>query len=89
MDPENLPEPVKNLIGKTFLFLVWVEKEHISDGKEVYKVWKVLCKGGLLEEQLLEYSADIVNPASIESADQVFKSKINSNFVARVFTIRN
>ncbi|CAB91582.1 putative protein [Arabidopsis thaliana] len=70
VDPENLPEPVKNLIGKTFLFLVWVEKEHISDGKEVYKVWKVLCKGGLLEEQLLEYSADIVNPASIESADQ-------------------
>ncbi|KAL9828650.1 putative replication protein A, OB [Arabidopsis thaliana] len=89
VDPENLPEPVKNLIGKTFLFLVWVEKEHISDGKEVYKVWKVLCKGGLLEEQLLEYSADIVNPASIESADQVFKSKINSNFVAPVFTIRN
>lgn len=75
--PENLPEPVKNLIGKTFLFLVWVEKEHILDKEEVYQVWTVLCQGDLLEEHLLEYSADMVDPASIVSAGQVSKTKQN------------
>ncbi|KAG7532765.1 Nucleic acid-binding OB-fold [Arabidopsis thaliana x Arabidopsis arenosa] len=70
-DPEDLPDPVKNLIGKTFLFLVWIERANIFDGKEIYKVSKVLQKNGLLEEQLVEESSDIVNAASIVSGDQV------------------
>ncbi|KAL9308439.1 putative nucleic acid-binding, replication factor A [Arabidopsis thaliana] len=68
-DPEDLPDSVKNLIGKTFLFLVCVEKDNILDGKEIYKVSKVLLKDGLIEEQLLEDSAEHVNPASIVSGD--------------------
>lgn len=32
-DPDVLHDPVKNLIGKTFLFLVCVEKENIWDEK--------------------------------------------------------
>ncbi|KAL9840537.1 putative nucleic acid-binding, replication factor A [Arabidopsis thaliana] len=75
-DPHNLPNPVKNLIGKTFLFLVWVEKENIFDGKEIYKVSKVLLNDGLLEEQLLEDSAEHVNSSSIVSGDQVMYSSI-------------
>jgi len=75
-DPHNLPNPVKNLIGKTFLFLVWVEKENIFDGKEIYKVSKVLLNDGLLEEQLLEDSAEHVNSSSIVSGDQVMYSYI-------------
>lgn len=71
MDPENLPDPVKNLIGKTFLFLVCVEQEHIWAGKEIFKVFKVLSNGGLLEEQLLEFSGDMVNAASMVSGDEV------------------
>jgi len=43
-DPEHLPDSVKNLIGKTFMFLVWVEKDNILDGKGIYKVSKVLLK---------------------------------------------
>ena len=71
--------------SKTFLCLVWVEKEHISDGEEVYKV---LCQGGLLEEHLFEYSADMVNPASIVSAGQVSKTKQNKiMFTIHVLTI--
>nr|AAD15477.1 putative replication protein A1 [Arabidopsis thaliana] len=70
-DPEDLPDSVKNLISKTFLFLVWVEKDNISDGKEIYKVSKVLLKDGLLEEQLLEDSTEHVNHASIVSGDKV------------------
>ncbi|EOA15316.1 hypothetical protein CARUB_v100277371mg, partial [Capsella rubella] len=66
-DPENLPEPLTNLIGKTFLFLLCVEKENIWDGKEIYKVSKALLKHGLLEEELLEYSTEMSNAASIES----------------------
>jgi replication factor A1 len=39
--------------------------------KEIYKVSKVLLKDGLLDDQLLEDSAEIVNAASIVSGDQV------------------
>ncbi|XP_006303531.2 replication protein A 70 kDa DNA-binding subunit B, partial [Capsella rubella] len=69
-DPENLPEPLTNLIGKTFLFLLCVEKENIWDGKEIYKVSKALLKHGLLEEELLEYSTEMSNAASIESGEK-------------------
>lgn len=55
-----------------------IEKENIWDGKEIYKVTKVLLKNGLLEEELLEDSTDVVNPASIVSGDQVISSEINS-----------
>jgi replication factor A1 len=77
-DPDDLPDALKNLYGKTFLFLVSIEKENIWDGKEIYKVTKVLLKNGLLEEELLEDSTDVVNPASIVSGDQVISSEINS-----------
>ncbi|XP_020872412.1 uncharacterized protein LOC110226118 [Arabidopsis lyrata subsp. lyrata] len=71
-DPENIPDAVRNLFGRTFLSLVSVEKENIWDGKEIYKVSKVLQKDGLLlEEQLLEDSQELVNHASIVSGDQV------------------
>ncbi|XP_019088976.1 PREDICTED: uncharacterized protein LOC104709433 [Camelina sativa] len=70
-DPEALPEPIKNLVGKTFVFLVCVEQENIWEGKDSYRVTKLLSKDGLLEEENIEKSADIVNPASIISGDQV------------------
>lgn len=72
MDPENLPIPIKNLAGKTFQFLVCVQKENISDGKDSYRVAKILSNDGLREEHELEESTDMVNPASIVSGDQVF-----------------
>ncbi|XP_010511144.1 PREDICTED: uncharacterized protein LOC104787304 [Camelina sativa] len=70
IDPENLPDPVKSLIGKTYLFLVNVEKANIFDGKDYYKVSKVLLKDGLLDEQLLEHSSDTLNATSNVSCDQ-------------------
>ncbi|KAL9858774.1 putative nucleic acid-binding, replication factor A [Arabidopsis thaliana] len=76
-DPEDLSDSVKNLIGKTFLFLVCVEKDNILDGKEIYKVSKVLLKDGLIEEQLLEDFAEHVNSASIVSGDQVIHTTFN------------
>ncbi|XP_019086509.1 PREDICTED: uncharacterized protein LOC109126959 [Camelina sativa] len=70
IDPENLSDLVKSLIGKTYLFLVNVENANIWDGKDTYKISKVLLKYGLIEEQLLENSFDNVNAPSIVSGDQ-------------------
>ncbi|EOA39394.1 hypothetical protein CARUB_v10012482mg, partial [Capsella rubella] len=70
-DPENIPDQIRNLIGKTFAFLVCVGREKIWDGKDSYRVTKLLSKDGLLAEQMQEESDEIVNPASIVSGDQV------------------
>ncbi|XP_019096477.1 PREDICTED: uncharacterized protein LOC109130858 [Camelina sativa] len=69
-DPENLPDPVKSLIGKTYLFLVNIKKANIFDGKDNYKVSKVLLKDGLLDKQLLENSSETLNATSTVSGDQ-------------------
>ncbi|XP_019089680.1 PREDICTED: uncharacterized protein LOC104732436 [Camelina sativa] len=80
VDPENLPDPLKSLIGKTYLFLVTVDKANIFDGKDNYKVSKVLLKDGLLEEQLLENSSETLNATSTVSGDQVNELHINPVF---------
>ncbi|EOA22738.1 hypothetical protein CARUB_v10003444mg [Capsella rubella] len=71
-DPNNLPDPLNNLIGKTFLFLVCIERENIWDGKEIYRVSKALLKHGVLPEELLEYSTEMFRETSIESADKLY-----------------
>ncbi|CAA7056761.1 unnamed protein product [Microthlaspi erraticum] len=45
-DPELIPDDVKSSVGKSFEFLVGVEKEHIVYVNDTYKVQKV--KKGLL-----------------------------------------
>ncbi|KAG7583453.1 Nucleic acid-binding OB-fold [Arabidopsis suecica] len=37
-DPTNLPQPIKDLVGKTFQFLVTVGKENINETDDTYKV---------------------------------------------------
>ncbi|XP_010434877.1 PREDICTED: uncharacterized protein LOC104718765 [Camelina sativa] len=69
-NPEDLSDAIKNVIGKTFVFLVCVERENIWDGKDSYMVTKILPKDGLLAEQITEESNEIVNPSSIISGDQ-------------------
>ncbi|KAG7567733.1 Replication protein A OB domain [Arabidopsis thaliana x Arabidopsis arenosa] len=69
-DPTDLPDVIRNLVGKTFLFLLCVEKENIWDGKDSYKVSRILNKDGLLQEDVIEESEQLVNPASIVSGDQ-------------------
>ncbi|EOA28640.1 hypothetical protein CARUB_v10024862mg, partial [Capsella rubella] len=70
-NPEDLPDQLKNIVGKTFLFLVNVASENIFDGKDAYRVSKVLCKNGLLPEAASEASLEHVDPASIVSGDQL------------------
>jgi len=59
------------LVGKTFLFLVSVEKENIWDGKDSFKGTRLLSTDGLYGDEVLEDSDYSVNPASIVSGDQV------------------
>lgn len=47
-DPELLPQPVKDIVGKTFKFGVAIEKENVSYGVETYKVLKVWSMNNLL-----------------------------------------
>ncbi|XP_019100928.1 PREDICTED: uncharacterized protein LOC109132924 [Camelina sativa] len=69
-DPENLPDPINNVIGKAYLFLVSVEKANIWDGKDSYKVAKVLLNDGSLGEESMLDSQETINPDSIVSGDQ-------------------
>ncbi|EOA32731.1 hypothetical protein CARUB_v10016035mg, partial [Capsella rubella] len=73
-NPDDIPDQLKNLVGKTFLFLVAIGKENIWGGKDTYKVSKVLQKDGLLVEETPQESTEMMNPATIVSGDQVFTS---------------
>ncbi|EOA19072.1 hypothetical protein CARUB_v10007738mg [Capsella rubella] len=68
---DDVPDQIKGLVGKTFLFLLTVGKENIWGGKDSYKVSKVLQMNGLITEEMSEESLDMVNPAAIVSGDQV------------------
>ncbi|KAL9808907.1 putative nucleic acid-binding protein [Arabidopsis thaliana] len=37
-DPTILPQPLVNFVGKTFQFVVSIEKDNINDGNDTYKV---------------------------------------------------
>ncbi|CAL9222915.1 unnamed protein product [Arabidopsis halleri] len=41
-DPTNLPQPIKDLVGKTFQFLVTIGKDNITEIDDTYKVSTVL-----------------------------------------------
>ncbi|XP_023641962.1 uncharacterized protein LOC17893286 [Capsella rubella] len=70
-NPDDIPDQLKNLVGKTFLFLVAIGKENIWGGKDTYKVSKVLQKDGLLVEETPQESTEMMNPATIVSGDQL------------------
>lgn len=68
-----MPEALKQLVGKTYQFVVCVEKENLWDGLDTFKVAKVMSNhNGLKEEHALEESDNNVNPSSIVLGDQVF-----------------
>ncbi|XP_010484789.1 PREDICTED: replication protein A 70 kDa DNA-binding subunit D-like [Camelina sativa] len=70
-DPENIPPQIQALVGKTFVFLIAVTAENIFDGKDSYRVSKVLEKNGLLSEDAPEDSLEMVTQGTIESCDQL------------------
>ncbi|EOA12315.1 hypothetical protein CARUB_v10007955mg, partial [Capsella rubella] len=69
-DPTKIPQPFLNLVGKTFQFVVSVEKDNIRDGSDTYKVAHVFL--GLDDEinNVEEPSFGSYDLASIVSGDQ-------------------
>ncbi|XP_024010666.1 uncharacterized protein LOC112086122 [Eutrema salsugineum] len=63
-DPDVVPDALQNLVGKTFQFLICVEKENLYGGSNTYKVGKV-WKGN----QILTTTVDEVNESE-DGGDQ-------------------
>ncbi|XP_023634269.1 replication factor A protein 1 [Capsella rubella] len=85
---DDVPDQIKGLVGKTFLFLLTVGKENIWGGKDSYKVSKVLQMNGLITEEMSEESLDMVNPAAIVSGDQLlltYSQETNTTRKHRIF----
>lgn len=70
-DPTNIPDPLKNLCGKTFLFLAQVEKDNIQGGKDYYKVTRVWLGNEISKEEYDYESESKYDLTSNHSADQV------------------
>lgn len=71
-DPENLPEGLEALCGKTFQFVIAVDKANLGGGHSTYKVVNVLSALGIIEEsEALTDSARDVTPSELLSGEQV------------------
>lgn len=55
-DPTNVSGPLKALIGKTFQFLVSIEKDNIDGGLDVYKVSKIWSGTEMIKVDSESYS---------------------------------
>ncbi|CAA7018633.1 unnamed protein product [Microthlaspi erraticum] len=79
-DPDQMPDSLRNLVGKTFEFLVGVEKEHISYGNDTYKVHKVHTGEGIVKK---DSSHDVISRvdtvSQIVSTDEA--SAVKSNYL--------
>ncbi|XP_020886960.1 replication protein A 70 kDa DNA-binding subunit B [Arabidopsis lyrata subsp. lyrata] len=78
-DPLPPPDVVKNIIGKTYQFVVSVEQENISRGNDEYKVTEVLTSQNLNQadpKDECNYSLDL---SSMSSSDQVLMLTNNSD----------
>lgn len=70
-DPSLIPDAITDLIGKSFTFGVYVEKDNVSYGAEIFKVGKVykdrmICLTGGITSSHSE------KPLTITSGDEVF-----------------
>ncbi|ESQ37019.1 hypothetical protein EUTSA_v10003082mg [Eutrema salsugineum] len=70
----SFPHALQNLVGKTFQFLICVEKENLYGGSNTYKGWKGLERQSDGGDQSLFMSADqasLMNTHSQEFSDDV------------------
>ncbi|CAA7014722.1 unnamed protein product [Microthlaspi erraticum] len=81
-DPEDLPEGLQALCGKTFQFVIAVDKANLGGGHGTYKVIKVLSTLGMIDEsQAYTESAKDVTPSELISGDQSVLMLEDSNEV--------
>ncbi|XP_024013384.1 uncharacterized protein LOC112087745 [Eutrema salsugineum] len=90
-DPTNVPDAIKNIIGKTFGFGICVEKDNLDNDHNTYKVGKVLSDSEMEEDETVEALELSVTPSKIISGDQVTlmltDSKESSNLGCQVSQI--
>lgn len=49
-EPYLLPPPINNLVGKTFLFKIGIERENYLYKHEIYKVLKIISDTQMITE---------------------------------------
>ncbi|XP_024008232.1 uncharacterized protein LOC112084058 [Eutrema salsugineum] len=71
-DPEAIPQALKDLVGKTYMFAICIEKENVLYGSEIYKYSKAGNGQDLIK---IEYESEqdnlLNNVVSIVSGDEV------------------
>ncbi|XP_024015887.1 uncharacterized protein LOC112089142 [Eutrema salsugineum] len=90
-EPDVLPDALQNLIGKTFQFLIFVEKENIYGGRNTYKVGKVWKGNDVLSADEVNESEDmgdqswLLSDAISSYEDYKCKHEIGQNYNENIF----
>ncbi|ESQ38657.1 hypothetical protein EUTSA_v10029216mg [Eutrema salsugineum] len=69
-DPDVVPDALQNLIGKTFQFLICVEKENLYGGSNTYKVGKFWKGNDVLSADEVNESEDMGDDSLLLSGNQ-------------------
>ncbi|ESQ50183.1 hypothetical protein EUTSA_v10002180mg, partial [Eutrema salsugineum] len=69
-DPDVVPDTLQNLIGKTFQFLICVEKENLYGGSSTYKVGKVWKGNDVLSADEVNESEDMRDQSLLLSGNK-------------------
>ncbi|KAG7589037.1 hypothetical protein ISN44_As07g013540 [Arabidopsis suecica] len=85
-DPTNLPGPVKDLVGKTFQFVLSIGKENINETDDTYKVFNVWLGNDLYDLDNVEESENQIDQANDLSIDQEALALTNSSDTTDVNT---
>lgn len=74
-DPEDLPEPIQNLVGKSFCFGISISSDNVTNGADTYLVAEV--RGG---EEIHKIESQTAPVSLIESGSSIFSAGEVSKF---------
>ncbi|XP_024013323.1 uncharacterized protein LOC112087608 [Eutrema salsugineum] len=80
-DPDVVPDALQNLIGKTFQFLICVEKENLYGGSNTYKVGKVWKGNDVLSADKVNESEDMGDQSLLLSSNKEIGQNYNKNIL--------
>ncbi|XP_024010369.1 uncharacterized protein LOC18014478 [Eutrema salsugineum] len=80
-DPDVVPDALQNLIGKTFQFLICVEKENLYGGSNTYKVGKFWKGNDVLSADEVNESEDMGDDSLLLSGNQEIGQNYNENIL--------
>ncbi|CDY56416.1 BnaC04g54860D [Brassica napus] len=74
-DPEDLPEPIQNLVGKSFCFGISISSDNVTNGADTYLVAEV--RAG---EEIHKIESQTAPVSLIESGSSTFSAREVSKF---------